>query len=81
MWHGTKNKYEGAKQVLNDNCDFIINNLDPDDVSDELIQDHLMGENAAQKVTQPMDLGRQEKNRIIADQLSISGTRFNRKVL
>ena len=32
------------KQVLNDNCDFIIDNLDPDDVSDELIQDHLIGE-------------------------------------
>ena len=61
------------KQVLNDNRDFIIDNLDPDDVSDELIQDHLMGDNAAQKVTQPMGLSRQEKNRIIVDQLSISG--------
>ena len=61
------------KQVLNDNRDFIIDNLDPDDVSDELIQDHLIGENAAQKVTQPMGLSRQEKNRIIVDQLSISG--------
>ena len=61
------------KQVLNDNCDFVIGNLDPDDVSDELIQDHLIGENAAQKVTQPMGLSRQEKNRIIVDQLSISG--------
>ena len=61
------------KQVLNDNRDFIIDNLDPDDVSDELIQDHLIGENAAQTVTQPMGLSRQEKNRIIVDQPSISG--------
>ena len=61
------------KQVLNGNRDFIIDNLDPDDVSDELIQDHLMGDNAAQKVSQSMGLSRQEKNRIIVDQLSISG--------
>ena len=39
------------KQVLMDNCEFIVDNLDPDDVIDELIQDHLIGENAAQKVT------------------------------
>ena len=61
------------KQVLKDNRDFIIDNLDPDDVIDELIQDHLIGENAAQKVTQPMGWSRKEKNGIIIDQLSISG--------
>ena len=61
------------KQVLTDNRDFIVDNLDPDDVIDELIQDHLIGENAAQKVTQPMGWSRVEKNRIIVDQLSMSG--------
>ena len=61
------------KQVLTDNRDFIVDNLDPDDVIDELIQDHLIGENAAQKVTQPMGWSRQEKNRIIVDQLGMSG--------
>ena len=61
------------KQILTDNRDFIVDNLDPDDVIDELIQDHLIGENAAQKVTQPMGWSREEKNRIIIDQLSISG--------
>ena len=58
---------------LTDNRDFIVDNLDPDDVIDELIQDHLIGENAAQKVTQPMGWSRVEKNRIIVDQLSMSG--------
>ena len=47
--------------------------LDPDDVIDELIRDHLIGENAAQKITQPMGWSRQEKNRIIVDQLTMSG--------
>ena len=61
------------KQVLKDNCDFLVDNLDPDDLIDELIQDDLIGENAAQKVTQPMGWSREEKNRIIIDQLSMSG--------
>ena len=61
------------KQILKDNRHFIVDNLDPDDVIDELIRDHLIGENAAQKVTQPMGWSREEKNRIIVDQLSMSG--------
>ena len=62
------------KQILQDNRAFIVDNLDPDDVIDELIRDHLIGENAAQKVTQPMGWSREEKNRIIVDQLSMSGS-------
>ena len=58
------------KQILKDNRHFIVDNLDPDD---ELIRDRLIGENAAQKVTQPMGWSRKEKNRIIVDQLSMSG--------
>ena len=61
------------EDLLSDNRDFIVKYLDPDDVIDELIRDHLMGENAAQKVTQPMGWSREEKNRIIVDQLSMSG--------
>ena len=68
-----KRDLERQKQILRDNRHFIVDNLDPDDVIDELIQDHLIGENAAQKVTQPMGWGREEKNRIIVDQLSMSG--------
>ena len=61
------------EKVLTDNRDFIVKYLDPDDVIDELIRDHLIGENAAQKVTQPMGWSREEKNRVIVDQLSMSG--------
>lgn len=67
-------KLKEQKQVLTDNRDFIVDNLDPDDVIDELIRDNLIGENAAQKVTQQIGLSREEKNRIIVDQLSMSGT-------
>ena len=59
------------KQILKDNHYFIVDNLDPDDIIDELI--HLIGDNAAQKVTQPMGWSIEEKNRIIIDQLSMSG--------
>ena len=61
------------EELLTDNRDFIVKYLDPDDVIDGLIRDHLIGENAAQKVTQPMGWSREEKNRIIVDQLSMSG--------
>ena len=64
---------EQQDQVLTDNRDFIVKHLDPDDVIDELIRDHLIGQNAAQKVTQPMGWSREEKNRIIVDQLNMSG--------
>ena len=60
------------EEALTNNRDFIVKYLDPDDVIDELIQDHLIGENAAQKVTQPMGWSREEKNRIIVDQLIMS---------
>ena len=61
------------EKVLTDNRDFIVKYLDPDDVIDELIRDHLIGENAGQKVTQPMGWSREVKNRIIIDQLRMSG--------
>ena len=61
------------KQVLKENYDLIVDNLDPDDVIDELIQAHLIGEYAAQKVTQLIDWSREKKNEIIVDQLKISG--------
>ena len=60
-------------EVLKVNRNFIVDNLDPDDVIDELIQNHLISENAAQKVTQPMGWSKEEKNRTIIDQLSTSG--------
>jgi len=65
-------KLKQQKQVLSDNYAIIVENLDPDDVIDELIQDHLIGQNAGQKVTRVMGLSRKEKNRIIFDQLTIS---------
>ena len=60
-------------QVLIYNRHFIVHNLAPDDVIEGLIQNYLIDQNAAQKLTQPMGWSRQEKNRIIIDQLSMAG--------
>ena len=63
---------EQQKRVLTSNHEFIVDNLDADDVIDELIQKKMMGRNAAQRV-QLERMSRVEKNRIIVDQLSIAG--------
>ena len=63
---------EEQKQVLENNRSFIVENLDGDEVIDELIQANLIGQNAAQRV-QLMGTSRVEKNRIIFEQLNISG--------
>jgi len=63
---------EKQEQVLNDNRDFLIKYLDPDDISDQLIQEGMLGKNAAQRV-QLGATSRMEKNRTIVDQLTIGG--------
>ena len=63
---------EQQEQVLQNNRDFIVKRLDPDDLIDELIQANLIGQNAAQRV-QLMGTSRVEKNRIIFDQLITCG--------
>ena len=60
------------KTVLNKCRDFIVDNLDADDVIDELIQEKMLGRNAAQRV-QLVGMTRVDKNRVIVDQLSIAG--------
>ena len=60
------------EQVLNDNRDFLIKYLDPDDISDQLIQEGMLGKIAAQRV-QLHATSRMEKNRTIVDQLTIGG--------
>jgi len=60
------------KKVLTDNLGFIVENLDADDVIDHLIQEKMIGRNAAQCL-QLVGMSRVDKNRIIIDQLSIAG--------
>ena len=60
------------KTVLNKCRDFIVDNLDADDVIDELIQEKMLGRNAAQRV-QLVGMTRIDKNQVIVDQLSIAG--------
>jgi len=67
-----KKLLEQQDRVLTENRDFLIKNLDADDVIDELIQAQMIGENAAQRVGL-MTMSRFDKNRIIFDQLSIAG--------
>ena len=56
-------------RILNDNRSFLVQFLDPDDVIDELIQSHLIGQAAKQRL-QLCCTSTQEKNQIIVDQLS-----------
>ncbi|XP_065901515.1 NACHT, LRR and PYD domains-containing protein 3-like isoform X2 [Dysidea avara] len=72
MMASGKMNLEEQKRVLTNNREFIVDNLDADDVADELIQEKMMGRNAAQRV-QLVGMSRVDKNRIIVDQLSIAG--------
>ena len=63
---------EQQEQVLIENCNFVIKQLDADDVIDELIQERLIGENASQRIGL-VTTSRVDKNRIILEQLSIAG--------
>ena len=63
---------EHQKKVLQDKRGYVVEYLDADDVIDELIQSNLIGQNAAQQV-QLRAMSRVEKNRIIIEQLIISG--------
>jgi len=58
------------KKVLTDNLEFIVENLDADDVIDHLIQEKMIGRNAAQRI-QLVGMSRVDKNRIIVDQASL----------
>ena len=60
------------EQVLIKNRNFIIKHLEPDDIIDELIQEHLLGRSSAQRVQLP-GKSREEKNRIICEQLTTAG--------
>ena len=60
------------KEVFASNRVFLIEYLDADEVSDELIQARLLSRNSAQQV-QLLTLSREEKNKIIIDQLTTGG--------
>jgi len=47
--------------VLTENHDFLIKSLDADNMIDELIQEQMIGENAAQKIELVM-MSRVDKN-------------------
>jgi len=60
------------REVFTNNRTFLVDYLDPDDVIDELIQEKMMGKSAVQRVQLQM-MSKQEKNRIIIEQLITSG--------
>jgi len=60
------------KRVFTVNREFIVDNLEADDVIDELIQEKLVGHNAAHRL-QLVGMNRVDKNRIIVDQLCTAG--------
>jgi len=63
---------EIQEQVVTDNRDLIVKLLEPDDLVDELIQKRLLGRSGAQRVQLP-GTSREEKNRIICEQLTTAG--------
>jgi len=60
------------REVFTNNRAFLVDYLDADDVIDELIQEKMIGKNAAQRV-QLQTTSREEKNKIIVEQLTNSG--------
>ena len=63
---------DALEKVLTDNCNFIIKHLEADDLIDELIQERLLGRSGAQRV-QLQGTSREQKNRIICEQLTTAG--------
>ena len=60
------------KNIIDNNRTFLVENLDHEDVIDQLIQCDLVGQFAAQQL-RLSDKSKQEKNRIIVDQLYSDG--------
>ena len=60
------------REVFTNNRAFLVDYLDADDIIDDLIQEKMIGKNAAQRVQLQMT-SREEKNRIIVEQLTNSG--------
>lgn len=69
---GIETSLAEQEQVLEDNRNFIIKYLEADDVVDNLIQAHLIGPNASQRIQLP-GLSRADKNRMIFEQLGTAG--------
>jgi len=69
---GIYEELKKQREVFTNNRAFLIDYLDPDDVIDELIQEKMIGKNAAQRIQLPVT-NREEKNRIIIEQLTNSG--------
>jgi len=59
------------REVFTNYRAFLVDYLDADDVIDELIQEKMIGKNAAQRV-QLQTTSREEKNRVIVEQLTNS---------
>jgi len=60
------------EQILTKNRQYIIENLEPDDILDKLIQERIIGTSGAQRI-QLSGTSRIDKNRIICDQLATAG--------
>jgi len=67
-----QNSLDVQEKVLTKNHSFIIKHLEADDLIDELIQERLVGRSGAQRVQLP-GTSREEKNRIICEQLTTAG--------
>ena len=64
-------KLELQKEVFTNCWQYIIQYLSPDDIVDHLISEHLIGNSARQKLS--LDKTKDEKNRIIVDELCSGG--------
>ena len=65
-------KLEEQEKVLVANRDLLVKHLDAEDIVDQLIQEGLMGRDAAQRM-QLTGTSEVDKNRIIAKQLTAAG--------
>ena len=68
----TEKRLELQKEVFTNCRQFIVQYLNPNDIVDHLISEHLIGENARQELGLYIKTA-QEKNRTIVNELSIGG--------
>ena len=65
-------RLELQKKVFTNCREYIVKHLNPDDIVDNLVSKHLIGDTACQQLCLPIKIT-QDKNRIIVNELSSGG--------
>ena len=72
FWYLDEKKLEIQKEVFTTLQNFIVGHLTADDIVDDLISEHLIGDNAREQLSLTSNTPK-KKNRIIMDELNKGG--------